>query len=93
MAVTMNNDFSGMWPRVFWQVEIEVWVKYTALFIKAKEWKQCFDYLKDCCSKRPFSMYFFFFSCFAECESQYNLSKSDVWLTVHRNSVWIRKTN
>ena len=22
-----------------------------------------------------------------------NLSKSDVWLTVHRNSVWIRKTN
>ena len=20
-------------------------------------------------------------------------SKSDVWLTVHRNSVWIRKTN
>jgi len=60
MAVTMNNDFSGMWPRVFWQVEIEVWVKYTALFIKAKEWKQCFDYLKDCGSKRPFSMYFFF---------------------------------
>ena len=24
-------------------------------------------------------------------EVQY--SKSDVWLTVHRNSVWIRKTN
>jgi hypothetical protein len=22
-----------------------------------------------------------------------NSSKSDVWLTVHRNSVWIRKTN
>ena len=22
-----------------------------------------------------------------------NLLKSDVWLTVHRNSVWIRKTN
>ena len=22
-----------------------------------------------------------------------DLSKSDVWLTVHRNSVWIRKTN
>ena len=21
------------------------------------------------------------------------LGKSDVWLTVHRNSVWIRKTN
>ena len=21
------------------------------------------------------------------------ISKSDVWLTVHRNSVWIRKTN
>jgi len=25
--------------------------------------------------------------------SQTNLYKSDVWLTVHRNSVWIRKTN
>jgi len=22
-----------------------------------------------------------------------NVCKSDVWLTVHRNSVWIRKTN
>jgi len=22
-----------------------------------------------------------------------NVGKSDVWLTVHRNSVWIRKTN
>ena len=24
---------------------------------------------------------------------EYNFHKSDVWLTVHRNSVWIRKTN
>jgi len=24
---------------------------------------------------------------------QYFYCKSDVWLTVHRNSVWIRKTN
>ena len=23
----------------------------------------------------------------------YNTIESDVWLTVHRNSVWIRKTN
>ena len=26
-------------------------------------------------------------------ENQQLLGKSDVWLTVHRNSVWIRKTN
>ena len=28
----------------------------------------------------------------AECK-QYNFCKSDGWLTVHRNSAWIRKTN
>ena len=63
VAVTMNNDFSRMWLRVVRQVETEVWEKYTALFIKAKEWKQCFDYLKDRYSKLLFSMYFFFVFC------------------------------
>jgi len=30
-----------------------------------------------------------------KCTEEVNLKflKSDVWLTVHRNSVWIRKTN
>ena len=28
-----------------------------------------------------------------EVQSQRESIKSDVWLTVHRNSVWIRKTN
>jgi len=27
------------------------------------------------------------------CQSIYLIYESDVWLTVHHNSVWIRKTN
>ena len=27
VAVTVNNDFAGMWHRVVWQVETEVWEK------------------------------------------------------------------
>jgi len=33
----------------------------------------------------------FYTRCFKECVQI--IYKSDVWLTVHRNSVWIRKTN
>jgi hypothetical protein len=54
----MNNDFSGMWPRVVWQVETDVSYKYFALIMKAKEWNQFFDYLKDRYSKRLISMEF-----------------------------------
>ena len=36
-----------------------------------------------------FSPDFYVYKC-TVCNSSY---KSDVWLTVHRNSVWIRKTN
>jgi len=60
VAVTMNNDFSVMLPRVVWQVETDVSEKYIALFIKAKDWKQFFDYLKDRYSKRLISMDFMF---------------------------------
>ena len=31
--------------------------------------------------------------CLAQDSEEWRVCKSDVWLTVHRNSVWIRKTN
>jgi hypothetical protein len=43
MAVTMNYDFYGMWPRVFWRVETDVSEKNIAVIIKEEEWKQFFD--------------------------------------------------
>jgi len=32
MAVTINNDFSGMWPRVVWQVKTGLGETYCGVY-------------------------------------------------------------
>jgi len=45
-----------------------------------------------CLHFRPFGIYI---ACilYRQLHHEIRISQSDVWLTVHRNSVWIRKTN